>query len=209
MAFKMGSSTGNGIHHSESYHSFFEGYSECRVPRKNGKGTKIKRIYIREYYQQNLPAGKQVILRISYFVLYLLAVFCFVFSSSLNTAANSTWYSAIAQCLSAITCVTLFIVLLLYLFSCRRLTIGQYRSSSIAFQKNTFWAALAYFFHMTANGIYMLSHYSLMIIDDWLNLFALAAGTLILFGMNRIEKKITYITLENNNQGFEDGNEIW
>ena len=132
-----------GTWHSKAYHRFFEGYSEVSVPRPNGKGTVIQRIYTGNYYRQDLTNGQRILIRILFAVLFLCIAYLFVSSATLPLASNSTWYVVLTQVVSIPFLFWIVIAFFSYLPAGRDLTIDGYRSSSLALKKATLGAAIS------------------------------------------------------------------
>ena len=83
------------ISHSTLYHRVFEGYSERQVPKENGKGMRIERIYVGNHFIRQGTAKAFVLTRLLYVVLYLIAVGCAITAFAQPTGYNSVWYGVI------------------------------------------------------------------------------------------------------------------
>ena len=128
--------------HSKAYHRHFEGYTELEETNEKGK-TVIKRVYVGDYYQLNLPKNKRIGLRFVYAGLIALIAALFGFAASRPVGANMTWYLAIVQmvavCLLGLLCVNL----LSHSTAPRDMTVGDWKSSSKKLQRNAKYTALA------------------------------------------------------------------
>ena len=116
------------ITHSPLYHRVFEGYSERKVPKENGNGTRIERVYVGTYYIRRGSGRNLALTKLLYVLLYLLAAAGFVYAFTRPVGYNSVWYGAVPAFAEAI-------VLLLFaadLFTClgapRRMTVYHYNA---------------------------------------------------------------------------------
>lgn len=83
------------ISHSSMYHRVFEGYSERQMPRENGKGVRIERVYIGDHYVRRGGAKAFRRAKLLYAGLYLAAALCAVVSFAQPAFCNSEWYGVI------------------------------------------------------------------------------------------------------------------
>jgi hypothetical protein len=197
-----------GTWHSKAYHRFFEGYSETTVPKPNGKGTRIQRIYTGNYYRQDLTKGQRILLRGLYIVLFLCIAYLFGSSAMLPLASNSTWYVVLAQVVSIPFLFWILIAFSSYLPAERDMTIADYRSSSLSLQKAVLGAAINLGIAALVTLVFMLLNLSNEPLPELLCAVKyLAAGLLALF-MNRVEKKINYLIIPSQNKPPTDAMEI-
>ena len=102
------------ITHSSLYHRVYEGYSERQVPKENGRGMRIERVYVGNYFERQNTKVNLVATKVLYSVLFLLAVLCAVFAFSRPTEFNSVWYGVIPM----FALIILMILFLYDLFTC-------------------------------------------------------------------------------------------
>jgi succinate dehydrogenase/fumarate reductase cytochrome b subunit len=182
-----------GTWHSRAYHRFFEGYSEITVPKPNGKGTRIQRIYTGNYYRQNLIKGQRILLRGLYVALFLCMAYLFVSSASLPLASNSTWYVVLPQVISIPFLFWILIAFFSYLPAGVNMTIADYRNSSLSLQKATLGSAASLGLATFAILIFVLLNHPLGERSiELLCAIKYLAGGLLALSMNRIEKKVIY-----------------
>lgn len=189
-----------GQWHSRSYHRFFEGYSEVTVPKTNGKGYKIQRIYTGDYFRQELTKKQRVLLRLLYLGLYIGAVFLFISSATSPISLNTTWYVVIAQ----VICVPFLfwlglVFFFFYLPAHQDMTIHDYRSSSPPLMRSALGASLSLAVAAFAVLVNILINPSQASTAGYLCFFQYLVSGLLLFGINRVEKKVNYGIVPNPN----------
>jgi hypothetical protein len=205
---KDGKPDKHGVWHSNAYHRFFEGYSEITIPKPDGKGSSIQRLYTGNYYRQALTTGQRILLRGLYVALFLGIVYLFVSSAILPLASNSTWYVVLSQIVSIPFLFWILIAFLSYLPAERDLTIAEYRISSLALQKATLGAAASLGLAAVAMLVFLLLSPSNNPLVDLLCAVKYLAGGLIVLSMNRIERKVVYLIIPSQNPTPVDAAEI-
>jgi len=198
----------SGISHSKAYHRHFEGYSEVIVPKPDGKGTRIQRIYTGDYYRQDLPRRQRILIRLLYVALFLSIAFLYMSSASAPLAINSTWYVVLAQAVSLPFLVWILIALFFYLPAEQDMKIADYRGSSRALLKATKGSAICL-------GITVVAALAFIALNpsDALLRHLLCAGEylfagLIALAMHRTERKVRYSTIPNDTLPPEGSCEI-
>ena len=195
-----------GIRHSKAYHRFFEGYSEITVPKPDGKGYRIQRVYTGNYYRQDLTKGQRILLRVLYVALFLGAAYLFVSSAILPLASNSTWYVALPQAVSLPFLFWIVIAFFSYLPAERDMTVAEYRRSSRALQKATLGSAVSLGIAAFATLVFMLLNPSDEPLVELLCAVKYIAGGLLALSMNRVEKRVNYLIIPSQNPPPADGN---
>lgn len=203
---KDGKQSERGIRHSKAYHRFFEGYSEITVPKPDGKGYKIQRIYTGDYYRQDLTDGQRILLSVLYVALFLGTAYLFVSSAILPLASNSTWYVALPQAVSLPFLFWIVIAFFSYLPAGRDMTINGYRSSSLALKKATLGAAVSLGIAAFATLVFLLLNPSDEPLVELLCAVKYSTGGLLALSMNRIEKRVNYLIIPSQNTLPADGN---
>ena len=203
---KDGKQSKRGIRHSKAYHRFFEGYSEITVPKPDGKGYRIQRIYTGDYYRQDLTDAQRILLRVLYVALFLGAAYFFVSSAILPLASNSTWYVALPQAVSLPFLFWIVIAFFSYLPAGRDMTVNGYRSSSRALQKATLGSAVSLGAAALATLVFVLLNPSDEPLAELLCAAKYSAGGLLALSMNRLEKRVNYLKIPSQNTLPADGN---
>jgi hypothetical protein len=184
---------------SNAYHRFFEGYSEVSVPKPNGKGHTIQRVYTGDYYRQDLTQGQRILIRGSYAALFLFVAYMFISSAILPLAINSTWYVVLPEAVSVPFLFWILIAFLFYLPALKDITIADYRSSSLSLQKATMASAISLGITVFAVVIFTCLNPSNQAELGLLCAMKYAAcGTMVL-GINRLEKKVNYLVIPSPN----------
>lgn len=127
--------TRDSFSHSGSYHRHFQGYAEQLVPRENGRGSRIERIYAADYYKYEETDAVWRWKKLSYSVLFVLTAALSVLSDSRPAAVNRIPAVGIAQILSYIPLIYLLYKLILQVSAPRQMTIGERDSSAAGFRK--------------------------------------------------------------------------
>ena len=102
------------ITHSALYHRVYEGYSERQVPKENGRGMRIERVYVGNYFERQNTGVTLTAAKVLYPLLFLLAALCAVFAFSRPSGYNSVWYGVIPM----FALIILMILFLYELFAC-------------------------------------------------------------------------------------------
>lgn len=187
--------------HSKAYDRFFEGYSEFTVPKTDGKGYKIQRVYTGNYYCQDLTKGQRILFRLLYFVLFLCAMYLFISSASSPLVMNSTWYVVITQviCIPFLFWIGITLVFY-YLPAQKNLTIHEYRSSSLSLQKAALGSSICLSVVAFSALIFVLLNQSIGLVSELVCVIQLFTGGLLMFLIYRIEKNVKYQILPSQNK---------
>ena len=186
-----------GARHSKAYHRYFEGYSEITVPKPTGKGTRIQRIYTGKYYRQDLTKRQRVLIRILYVALFLCAAFLYTSSAILPLTINTTWYVVIPQAGSLLFLFWIIIAFLSYLPAERDMKIADYRSSSLYLLKATKGSAICLGITAVATLVFIMLNPSNELLRGLICTGEYTLAGTIALAMNRIERKVSYLTIPN------------
>jgi archaellum biogenesis protein FlaJ (TadC family) len=197
---KDGKQGKRGVWRSKAYHRFFEGYSEIVVPKPNGKGTRIQRIYTGNYYRQDLTKGQRILLRGLYVALFLCIAYLFVSNAVLPLASNSTWYVVVTQVVSIPFLFWILIAFFYYLPAERDMTIHTYRISSISLRRATLGSAISLGVLALATLVFMLLNPVDRSLVQFLCLAKYIAGGLLALSVNWIERKVNYLIVPSQNK---------
>ena len=192
--------------HSGSYRRHFEGYTEYEDTNENGK-TVIRRVYVGDYYRQNLPRSKRIVLRLTYIALWLLTAVVFFFCASREIGANMTWYVAAAQFAVLVGLGWMLLALFGYLTAPRDMTIGDWKSTSRSLRRGSIVAALA----VELTALLTLLHL-LIYGENWGLHLLCVLGYVLSGGMavvtNRLEANAPYLVFPSTEEAPEDGTNI-
>jgi archaellum biogenesis protein FlaJ (TadC family) len=194
--------------HSKAYHRFFEGYSEVTVPKAEGKGTRIERIYTGDYYRQDLTNLQRILIRLLYVTLFLCAAYLYISSAIVPLAINSTWYLVLPQAVSLPFLFWIIIAFFYYLPAKRDMVIADYRRSSLSLQKATRGAAIALGITALATLIYIGLNPSEGSLRVLLFTIKYSVAGLITLAMSMIERKVKYLIIPSQHRPPENSYEI-
>lgn len=195
--------------HSGSYHRHFQGFAEQRVPKENGKGSKIERVYVADYYKYEETDTAWRWKKPGYTALTVLTAAISLLADSHPAAINRIPAVGIGQLLSVIPLIYLFYKLILQVSAPRQMTIGERDSSAAGFRKASLIYAVTVLIIALAMPIGKWIAFHSMEPSDWtvigLKLLS-GASAFLLYFMERT-RKLTKIP---NKMPTPDGaNEIW
>ena len=130
--------------HSRFYHRYFEGYNEYKELDANGK-ERIRRVYAADWYAQNLPKGKRIGVRLLYVALFLMMAAAVIGAGILQGGTGTRFYIVIPELITLCLLSWLGYVLLVnYLFMPKKLTVHEYKVSSLSLRIVTLAVAIAF-----------------------------------------------------------------
>ncbi len=191
------------VFHSRAYHRFFEGYRETRVLDSKGR-TKIVREYAGTWYVQDVSRVLYVGVRLLYVFLFVGILLLFAGAALTQGGSGSALYVVLPEIVSICFFFRLFYVLTVcYLFVPGKMTVDDYRTSSLALEKSSAWCAAALFAAGAGTGIYLLLHGDKTGTAVLAGLLFLAAAALSLL-VSFVERKVPYRKVENSHPPMED-----
>lgn len=182
--------------HSRSYHRYFEGYKEYETADAKGK-KRLKRVYVGNWYRQELKAPAYIGLRILYVLLTAGVLAFFVAAALSQKESGSAIYVVLPEAVTVGFLVYLLYTLLVnYLFIPRNMTVNDYRISSKALKKGSLCCTACLAADALATLLYLLLHgdASAGIGGAALEFFAAAA---LSAAVSLAERKIPYSEREN------------
>jgi hypothetical protein len=188
---------GSGARHSKAYHRHFEGYSEINVPKPNGKGTRIQRIYTGNCFRQDLTARQRIWIRVLYVALFLCIAFLYTSSAILPLRINSTWYVVLSQAVSLPFLFWILVALFSYLPAERDMKIADHRSSSLYLLKAARGSAICLGITALTTLVFIILNPSGESSRAMLCAGKYIVAGLIALAMYRIERKVSYLTIPN------------
>lgn len=168
--------------HSSSYHRHFQGYAEQRVPRENGKGNRIERIYVADYYEYEETDAVWRWRKLSYIILFILTAAASVLADSRPVAINRLPVVGIVQILSFIPLIYLLYKLILQISAPRQMTIGERDASATGFRK----ASLIY-------GVAILVVAIAMMMEKWIVFQSIELSDWALIGLKLFSSVLTFL----------------
>lgn len=189
--------------HSRAYHRNFEGYTEVKTLDARGRSV-IQRVYTGRYYEPDLAPFRRVTLRIFYLLFFLSGIALFLFCATRALPCNSVLYVALFQAIAIPLLIWCVYVLIFYIPSTGKLTIGEYkmRKSLIRATQLTaacMWACAAAtlfcFFAAPISGVLLCA-----------GGFAVSGGLIFLISL--FERNLEYTVTNGSAVSPEDGVEI-
>ena len=123
------------LYGSRAYQKFFEDYEEIRVPKENGRGTRIKRIYTGDYYRKDSTDENWYAMKAVYFLAAVVTAILFVAAAFPGSGANKVWYVTIPQAASVACYFFFFRILCSYIAAPRNMTISEWKRGCRALKK--------------------------------------------------------------------------
>lgn len=198
----------DSAHHNTAYHNYFEGYTETRVVKPNGRGTKILRVYTGIYYTQDMTDRRWKLNRILFSALYLCSTVLFLLCASLNISSNKSWYVALPEILSFFGLFWMLYILVNYMITPRSMTVGCYRSTSKPIIKSSRLTAAALGLSAFMQLVYMFQHIYENPLSGVLCSVGFFGSSATIFILGTLESHITYKKTHSENKTMGDGVEI-
>lgn len=168
--------------HSNAYHRHFQGYAERLIPRKNGRGNRIERIYAADYIRYDETDTVWRRKKFAYIVLFALMAAASLFADSRPAAINRLPVAGILQLLSLIPLIYMLYKLILQVSAPRRMTAGERDSSVSGFRK--------------ASGIYgaaVLAVAAAMLIGKWIEFRAIEMSEWAVLGCKLLSGALAFL----------------
>jgi hypothetical protein len=195
--------------HSTSYHKFFQGYAERRVPKAHGKGTKIERIYVENYYRY---AETDIVWRwkkLIYSLCYLIAVAGIIAADTRSIDMNRIPAVGFIQILSYIPLTYLLYKLIIQVSAPRQMTIGERESASIGLQKAALFGGIYLLVITIASLLIKRLTFGSTETPDWAVSGVKLVGALLILLLCVLEKRRNILSVQNKVSMPTEANEIW
>ena len=175
-----------------SYHGYFEGYTEIPVQKK--KSTVLQREYEGTYYVPNLTKSRKIAVRIVYLLLLLLSTTFFIQNGLLPLECNMLWYVALPEAATIPFLFWGFISWFEYFSMKEKLTVVEFRRSSINIKKASLVAAICSGCSVLAMLIYCFLHLNVKdsLMTEFLCTLRYLVAGIALLAIYAIESKIKY-----------------
>jgi len=118
-----------GFRHSDSYHRYFRGYTEIRVPKGNGR-FQIQRYYTQPWIVSTESSRDYWLKRALMIVLLVSSWGAYITGMCLPAGSNRWWITAIPGLAAVIAQVILSAVAVSCLFAPRKMTLWGYESTA-------------------------------------------------------------------------------
>ena len=195
--------------HSDAYHRHFQGYAEQRVLKGNGRGSRIERTYVADYYTYEETDAAWRRKKCGYIVLFALASALSIFADSQPTAINHLSVVGIAQLLAFVPLIYLLYQLILQVSAPRQMTIGERDASVIGFRKAALLCGASFLAIAIAMPIEKWLVFRTVERSDWavIGLKLLSGG--LAFLLYFLEKARKLRRIPNKTEVPSGANEIW
>lgn len=201
--------TRDKISHSTSYHSYFQGYSEHKVPKKNGKGYRIERIYTADYYRYKEPDNIWRLKKIFYLLMLFGAVMSLIIGGTNSSALNSIQFIGIVQILTWIPMVYLGYTMISQIQARRMMTIGDYRAASDHLKVGALITLVCMIIVIASMILVKLTTLFQVNGNDLAAILGELIGITLVFTLYWAEKERKIEVIKNNTPVPYDANEIW
>lgn len=118
-----------GFRHSDSYHRYFRGFTEIRVPKENGR-FRIQRYYTQPWIVSTASSKDYWLKRVLMIVLLVSSWGAYIAGMCLPVGSNRWWITAIPGLSSVVALVILSAVAISCLFAPRKMTLWGYESTA-------------------------------------------------------------------------------
>ena len=194
--------------HSRAYHKYFKGYAERRVPKSNGKGYKIERTYIGEYYRYGETDGIWILKKVLYGIIFAAAVACIIVAGVLHSEINFYKVVSAGQAVTVVATLYLLYRLILNLSAKRLMTIGNYEVSVLSLKTAALISAICCFAVTVLMFLYKLIATRTLTGVDWSVLGLETIGGILFLSIFITERLRSVKAVENSAEMPEDANEI-
>jgi hypothetical protein len=159
---------------------------------KGGGKKHIERVYVGDYYSQDLSARQDLAIRFLYFVLYALSSASFLIASIRSTGSNRTFVVQFICFLTLLGLVALFVFLCAYVFSPKRMTVWEYYAGPLRVRTCSLIIVLLMGGNAVAVLMFILIANSADVQNEIVNIAAYLAAVALMFVMYCMEKNIRY-----------------
>ena len=114
--------------HRDSYHRFFEGWTEYTELTPSGK-VRIKRVYTAEYYSPKMSEKSWRLYKLLYFLALAVSFAIYAVFAYQFLASNTVWYVALPQALCVFAYIFAFWFLINRFFAPVKMTVREHREA--------------------------------------------------------------------------------
>lgn len=196
-----------GVSRSSFYHSYWRGWTEVRVDRP-GKPFKIERIYTAPWIRQDVSTRDYVLYRLLYVLLTVLAIALFAFAMTRRVGSNYCWYVALFGLPATILIFVLCWMLVVYAKAPRKMTLWEHHSSSVYLRRTALVFSILLAATALATVVYIVLNWADQPLQQLMNVGLDLVAAAASFAIFRIEKKMKYADIPNENKAPYGGHEI-
>ena len=196
--------TNMGVTRSGFYHAYWEGWTEYRIPREDGKQGPICRVYTAPWLRLAGSRWRRAV----YGALLASAAAAFCFAMTRRVGSNSCRYVALFGMPTGILMLAAAWFCLLAAKAPRDLTRWEYRCASVYLRRASLAFAVGLALTAAATGVYLALHPqdppAANALNIALELLAAAASAAVFL----LERRAVYLTVENDTPAPENGRVI-
>ena len=195
--------------HSTYYHKYFQGYTELKVLRSNGK-YKIERFYTAPWKQHALTDRQRKKVKRQYLLLTAVGIFVFVMALMMAVNSNYTRIAAIPGMLTVIGLILTTVTVISYAAKPVLMTLWDYKSSSHRLQRTAKWTGIGVGVTMAAKLVSALIYGTQSVAGEVFSQLLLAGAAGAFLWIYTSERDMEYEDIPNDTVlPQEGGNEIW
>ena len=197
-----------GFRHKSFYHRYFQGYTEVRVKKPNGR-YRIERVYTASWKQHDLEQTQWVLLKVLYLALALLAAVCVVASMAVDALSNYVWFVILPGIAAFLAAFVMFAYALSYLTKPRKMTLGEYTGAVRGIRRTALVTLVCAGVTALAKIVSTLWFGSFDSGSEWKAVLPLLLATAGAAAVYFMEKRVKYLDIPNNTSKPVNGEEIW
>ena len=186
------------------YEHYFRDWAESSVRTPEGKHVGVKRVYIGDYYRQDLSAWQYAAVRVGYVLLFAGAVYLFIHAAFRDTISNMVLLVALPTGAAVLALFCLLLALAVYVFSKKEMTVGEHWESSVLMRQIAAAAAGCVGCAAVFTLVCAARHPRSLATEEYKAAAEFAVSALLLLTMSLVERRIPYITRPSGNEKPDD-----
>lgn len=196
-------------HHSTSYHTYFQGYSENKVLTNNAVGYKIERVYTAHYLAMTASKKKWIVYKFLYAGLFLVFAAGNLLALLSKSQANAASWTSVFGVLQLLMALMLLIPLGNYIAAPMFMKLGEYNISGKRLKNYSRIAAVLAGLYLLLSVIWYLVMQTVPDGKDLLCLLYQVVSTGAILALYLLESRVEYRKIPNKS-GFPNfQGEIW
>lgn len=197
-----------GFRHSDSYHKYFRGYTEIRVPKANGR-FEIQRCYTQPWIVNAASDTVYWLIRLMYVFLVCLSWILYLWTMNMDLGSNRVWFVVVPGFPAVILLIILSMVTTLYVFVRRKMTLWDFESGSKRLQRVSLLTSGCMALTAMAKGVYTVLFGSVAV-AELISALITALAAVSAAAICLIERTVVYTTIPNDTVLPEgEAHEIW
>lgn len=180
-----------------SYDGYFDGYIEQKVPKENGRGLRIKRIYVDDYIRAAIEDTEWRRRKKLYPFLYIVALLGYILAGSQPIGSNSVIYIVAPGLLAALMFLLSVVPLGFFATSKQNMTKWEYSTSAKRVKTYSLLTGCCLLTAALGTLIYLVFYRDLQIVPVLVSLLGYMTSGGILIWIYLREEKTEYRTEDN------------